>query len=80
MKIISYIHKVEISPLRCTSVVRSESDGLASKQMRLGRASMTWAFTTTLKYTIRLDLSAAVEVTYMLTINQALVISTEAMA
>ena len=31
-------------------------------------------------YSIRLDLSAAVEVTYMLTINQALVISTEAMA
>ncbi len=29
MKIISYIHKVEISPLRCTSVVRSESDGMA---------------------------------------------------
>ena len=31
----------EISPLRYTSVVRSESDGIASKQVRLVRASMT---------------------------------------
>ena len=41
MTIISYFHKDEISPLRYTSVVRSESDGIASKQMRLVRASMT---------------------------------------
>ncbi len=40
MMIISYFHKDEISPLRYTSVVRSESTSIASKQMRLVRASM----------------------------------------
>ena len=41
LKYYIYIYIDEISPLRCTSVVRSESDGIASKQMRLVRASMT---------------------------------------
>ncbi len=49
--IISYFHKDEISPLHFVSVVRSESDGIASKQVRLVRASMT-IFSQTCRYYI----------------------------